>query len=56
LAAIVSGSGPTCAFLAVDEAAAINLAAALPASGACRAVRRAHGPVAGAKLVSGADL
>lgn len=56
LGALVSGSGPTCAFLAADETAAVSLAAALPGSGACRAVRRAHGPVAGVKLVADADL
>lgn len=55
LGALVSGSGPTCAFLAEDENAAVNLAAALPGSGACRAVRRAHGPVAGVKLVADFD-
>lgn len=55
LGALVSGSGPTCAFLTIDENAAVKLAAALPGSGVCRAVRRAHGPVAGAKLVAGLD-
>ena len=55
LGALVSGSGPTCAFLAEDESAAVNLAAALPGSGVCRAVRRAHGPVAGVKLVADFD-
>ena len=55
LGALVSGSGPTCAFLAEDETAAVNLAAALPGSGTCRAVRRAHGPVAGVKLVADFD-
>ena len=33
LGALVSGSGPTCAFLAEDESAAVNPAAALPGSG-----------------------
>jgi 4-diphosphocytidyl-2-C-methyl-D-erythritol kinase len=56
LGALVSGSGPTCAFLAADDDAAVNIAATLPGSGACRAVRRAHGPVAGVKLVAGSDL
>jgi 4-diphosphocytidyl-2-C-methyl-D-erythritol kinase len=56
LGALVSGSGPTCAFLAADENAAVHIAASLPGSGACRAVRRAHGPVAGVKLVAGPDL
>jgi 4-diphosphocytidyl-2-C-methyl-D-erythritol kinase len=56
LGALVSGSGPTCAFLVADETAAVRVAAALPGSGACRAVRRAHGPVAGVKLLAGPDL
>ena len=43
LAGIVSGSGPTCAFLARDQAHAAELAQALADSGACR---QAH-PVAG---------
>lgn len=52
LGAIVSGSGPTCAFLAAGEPEAISLVAALSGSGTCRAVRRAHGPVAGARVVA----
>ena len=36
LAGIVSGSGPTCAFLARDEAHAAELARSLAGSGACR--------------------
>lgn len=51
LGSIVSGSGPTCAFLVADEDAALELAVALSASGLCRAVRRATGPVAGASIV-----
>ena len=49
--AIVSGSGPTIAFLAADEAAAVDLAVALSSEGLCRAVRRATGPVPGARAV-----
>jgi len=49
--AVVSGSGPTCALLAPSEAAAIDLAVALSAEGVCREVRRASGPVAGARVV-----
>ncbi|MFL6139570.1 MAG: 4-(cytidine 5'-diphospho)-2-C-methyl-D-erythritol kinase [Frankiaceae bacterium] len=49
--AIVSGSGPTCAFLARDADAAVVLAAALSGAGVCRAVRRVHGPVAGARII-----
>ena len=38
LGALVSGSGPTCAFLARDEEHALDLAVALTASGTCRTV------------------
>jgi 4-diphosphocytidyl-2-C-methyl-D-erythritol kinase len=51
LGAIVCGSGPTCAFLTAGEAEAVALVAALSGSGACRAVRRAHGPVGCARIV-----
>jgi 4-diphosphocytidyl-2-C-methyl-D-erythritol kinase len=51
LGAMVSGSGPTCAFLAADEAAAVDLSVALSGEGVCRAVRRAVGPVSGARVV-----
>lgn len=51
LGTIVSGSGPTCAFLVADEDAALELAVALSASGLCRAVRRATGPVPGATVL-----
>ena len=51
LGAIVSGSGPTCAFLARDEEQALDLAVALTASGTCRTVTSAVGPVAGARVV-----
>jgi 4-diphosphocytidyl-2-C-methyl-D-erythritol kinase len=49
--ALVSGSGPTCAFLAANEAAAVDLSVALSADGHCRAVRRATGPVTGARVI-----
>ena len=49
--AVVSGSGPTCAFLATDEEHAVELAVGLSAAGVCRAVRRAEGPVPGARVV-----
>lgn len=52
LGAIVSGSGPTCAFLAADADHAIDLAVALSGSGTCRVVQRATGPVAGARIVT----
>jgi 4-diphosphocytidyl-2-C-methyl-D-erythritol kinase len=47
----VSGSGPTCAFLATDEEHAVELAVGLSAAGVCRTVRRAEGPVPGARVV-----
>ncbi|MER8182980.1 4-(cytidine 5'-diphospho)-2-C-methyl-D-erythritol kinase [Kitasatospora sp. NPDC094015] len=50
LAALVSGSGPTCAFLAKDAEAATALAGALLASGTCRAAHPTHGPVPGAAV------
>lgn len=51
LGAIVSGSGPTCAFLARDAAHARDLAVALTGSGVCRTAARASGPVPGAVVV-----
>ncbi len=52
LGAVVSGSGPTVAFLAGSESAAIELSVALSAEGICRSVRRAVGPVHGARIVT----
>ncbi|QJS11489.1 4-(cytidine 5'-diphospho)-2-C-methyl-D-erythritol kinase [Streptomyces argyrophyllae] len=51
LAALVSGSGPTTAFLARDAGSAEKVAEALRASGTCRSVRVAAGPVAGATVL-----
>jgi 4-diphosphocytidyl-2-C-methyl-D-erythritol kinase len=51
LAGIVSGSGPTCVFLANDGTHASALAAALERTGVCRAARAVHGPVAGARVL-----
>ena len=51
LGALVSGSGPTCAFLARDEDHAVDLTVALAGSGTCRTVRHAVGPVSGARVV-----
>jgi 4-diphosphocytidyl-2-C-methyl-D-erythritol kinase len=51
LGAIVSGSGPTCAFLASDAAHARELAVALTGAGVCRAAVRASGPAPGAVVV-----
>ena len=50
--AVVSGSGPTCAFLAANEAAAVDLTVALSADGICREVRRVSGPVVGARVLA----
>ncbi|HJV12322.1 MAG TPA: 4-(cytidine 5'-diphospho)-2-C-methyl-D-erythritol kinase [Propionibacteriaceae bacterium] len=52
LGALVSGSGPTCAFLVDGESAAVDLSVSLSAEGLCRAVRRATGPVMGARVIS----
>jgi 4-diphosphocytidyl-2-C-methyl-D-erythritol kinase len=52
LGSVVSGSGPTCAFLVGSAADALTLAASLSAAGVCRAVRTAHGPVHGARIVA----
>jgi 4-diphosphocytidyl-2-C-methyl-D-erythritol kinase len=51
LGAIVSGSGPTCAFLAKGPRHARDLAAALAGAGVCRTVALADGPAAGASLL-----
>lgn len=51
LGGVVSGSGPTVAFLARNEEHAVALAAALAGQGVCRAVRRADGPAPGARVV-----
>jgi len=52
LGALVSGSGPTVAFLVSDEEAGLDLAVALTASGVVGSVARAYGPVAGAKILN----
>jgi 4-diphosphocytidyl-2-C-methyl-D-erythritol kinase len=51
LAGIVSGSGPTCAFLCASAPAAIDVGAELADAGVCRTVRVASGPVHGARVV-----
>jgi len=51
LGAIVSGSGPTCAFLAKSAAHAREIAVSLTGAGVCRAVARASGPAPGAAVV-----
>ena len=51
LAGIVSGSGPTCAFLCDSAAAALDVGTELAGAGVCRTVRVASGPVHGARVV-----
>lgn len=51
LAGLVSGSGPTCAFLCDSADSAVEVAAELAGAGVCRTVRVAHGPVPGARIV-----
>ncbi len=51
LAGVVSGSGPTCAFLCPSAAAAVDVGTELAGAGVCRTVRVASGPVHGARLV-----
>ncbi|WP_312881556.1 4-(cytidine 5'-diphospho)-2-C-methyl-D-erythritol kinase [Actinomadura alba] len=51
LGALVSGSGPTCAFLAESDAHALDLAAALSDAGVARSIARAYGPVPGATVL-----
>ncbi|MBT2491759.1 4-(cytidine 5'-diphospho)-2-C-methyl-D-erythritol kinase [Streptomyces sp. ISL-96] len=52
LAALVSGSGPTTAFLTKDAESAESVAAALTASGTCRTARAAESPAVGATVVA----
>lgn len=51
LGAVVSGSGPTVAFLVAGVEAGLEVAVALSASQASHGVRRAQGPVPGARVV-----
>ncbi|MER6157254.1 4-(cytidine 5'-diphospho)-2-C-methyl-D-erythritol kinase [Streptomyces sp. NPDC001868] len=55
LAALVSGSGPTTAFLARDADSARTVAEGLLASGTCKAARVAASPAPGAIVVRGAQ-
>ena len=50
LAGLVSGSGPTCVFLAADAAHADQMAAAVNAAGVCREAVTARGPMPGARV------
>ena len=51
LGSIVSGSGPTVAFLVAEEEHALDLTVALTSSGVVGSVTRATGPVSGAKVI-----
>jgi 4-diphosphocytidyl-2-C-methyl-D-erythritol kinase len=51
LAGVVSGSGPTCAFLCPSSSSAVDIGAQLAGEGVCRTVRVASGPVQGARVV-----
>jgi 4-diphosphocytidyl-2-C-methyl-D-erythritol kinase len=51
---VVSGSGPTVALLAASAGDAIRIASALAGYDVCRTVRRATGPVAGARILTSA--
>jgi ribosomal RNA small subunit methyltransferase A len=51
LGALVSGSGPTCVFLARGATHATDLAVALSGAGVCRSVTRAAGPASGATVI-----
>lgn len=52
LGAMVSGSGPTCVFLARDREHSIELALALSTTGLCSAARLAQGPAPGARIIT----
>lgn len=51
LASFVSGSGPTCVFLAGDSRHAAGIVATLERSGLCRTACAVTGPVAGARVI-----
>ncbi|CAL9509446.1 4-diphosphocytidyl-2-C-methyl-D-erythritol kinase [Streptomyces sp. enrichment culture] len=52
LAGLVSGSGPTCAFLAPDAPTAARIATVLEGSGTCRAARATTSPAPGAGVLT----
>ena len=52
LGGVVSGSGPSVAFLVADEDHSLDLAVALTSSGVVGSVARAQGPVSGAKVIA----
>ncbi len=51
LGALVSGSGPTCVFLAADEQQSLDIAIALAGTGRCADVVQSIGPVPGVRVV-----
>ena len=55
LGGIVSGSGPTVAFLVLDTEGSLDLAVALTALGVAPSVKRAVGPVRGAHILTAAS-
>jgi len=55
LGAIVSGSGPTCAFLTPGPAQAREIAVSLAGAGVCRSVARVQGPVPGAAVITAVE-
>lgn len=52
LGAIISGSGPTCLFLASDEQHSLDIAVALAGAGGCADVVQSTGPVPGVRFVT----
>jgi len=52
LGGLVSGSGPTLAFIVADEERALDLAVGLMSTGLVRSVKRAQGPVPGARVIN----
>ncbi len=52
ISSIVSGSGPTVAFLCADDEDAVNLAVGLSSFTSVRSVLRAKGPVPGARVLN----
>lgn len=55
LGGIVSGSGPTCAFLCADADSALSVSAELAGAGVCKTVRSATGPVPGVLIEDEAE-
>lgn len=55
LAGMVTGSGPTCYFLAADADAAADMAAKLTEAQLCDGVRVVRGPVPGARIIDSRD-